>query len=69
MANRTALAARIEMSRLNTRTVYFQGILCRMESTRNMVLSKQLVGDGIEILAEQMSVDAGCVRAGHPARR
>ena len=53
MANNTALAARMEISRLKTSTVNFHGILCRIESTRNIVLNKELVRDGIEILAEQ----------------
>ena len=46
IANSTALAASIEISRLNTRTVNFHGILCRMESTGNIVLSKSLSAMG-----------------------
>src|SRR5258708_27115625 len=46
IANRTVLAARIDMSRLKTTTVNFQGILCRMERTRNKVLSRSLSAMG-----------------------
>src|SRR5712671_7713040 len=46
MAKSTALAARMEISRLNTSTVYFHGILCRMESTGNIVLNKSLSAIG-----------------------
>src|SRR5580700_6173065 len=42
IANNTVLAARMEMSRLKTTTVYFQGILCKIESTRKTVLSNIL---------------------------
>src|ERR1700730_15955275 len=46
MAKRTALAARMEISRLKTSTVNFQGIQCKMESTRNIVLSRSLSAMG-----------------------
>src|ERR1700733_15876325 len=46
MANSTALAARIEMSRLKTSTVNFHGTLCRIESTGNIVLNKSLSAMG-----------------------
>src|SRR3974377_1608769 len=46
IANNTALAARIEISRLKTTTVYFHGIWCRIERTRNIVLNKSLSAVG-----------------------
>src|SRR5229473_2816959 len=42
IAYSTALTARIEISRLNTSTVNFHGIWCRIESTRNIVLISSL---------------------------
>src|SRR5579872_5538753 len=46
IAKSTALAARMEVSLLKTRTVYFQGILCRIDRTKNKVLSKSLSAIG-----------------------
>ena len=38
--------SRMEISRLNTITVYFQGIMRSIESTRNMVLISSLSAMG-----------------------
>ena len=43
---------RMEMSRLNTSTVNFQGILCRIDKHHKHGAEQKFVGDGIEILAE-----------------
>src|SRR5208283_3226538 len=44
--NNTPLISKMEISRLNTTTVYFQGITCSMESTRNSVLISSLSAMG-----------------------
>src|SRR2546425_4467560 len=66
MAYRTTLALRIEMSRLKTKTVYFHGILCRIESTRNMVLSRSLSAMGSRYCPS--TVCCLRVRASNPSR-
>ena len=49
----TPLISRMEMSRLNTTTVYFQGITLFDGEHEKHGAHQQFVGDGVEILAEQ----------------